>query len=94
VSIVEHFDPLKNREFSFRMALIDLLMYAFGLKRTKEALHHGVIVAVAFATHAHLNLKLSQRIDTFDAEYVELALKLGVRPERSETIVNFEAVTK
>jgi NADPH:quinone reductase-like Zn-dependent oxidoreductase len=32
-------------------------------------------------------------IDTFGADYVELALKLGVRPERIETIINFEAVT-
>lgn len=33
-------------------------------------------------------------IDTFGADYVELALKLGVRPERIDTIINFEAVEK
>ena len=33
-------------------------------------------------------------IDTFGADYVELALKLGVRPGRINTIINFEAVTK
>jgi NADPH:quinone reductase-like Zn-dependent oxidoreductase len=33
-------------------------------------------------------------IDTFGANYVELALDLGVRPERINTIANFEAVTK
>ena len=33
-------------------------------------------------------------IDTFGADYVELALKLGVRPERIETIANYEAPTK
>jgi NADPH:quinone reductase-like Zn-dependent oxidoreductase len=33
-------------------------------------------------------------IDTFGADYVELALKLGVRPERIDTIMNYEAVTK
>ncbi len=33
-------------------------------------------------------------IDTFGADYVELALKLGVRPERIDTISNFEAVAK
>jgi NADPH:quinone reductase-like Zn-dependent oxidoreductase len=33
-------------------------------------------------------------IDTFGADYVELALKLGVRPERIDTISNYEAVTK
>jgi NADPH:quinone reductase-like Zn-dependent oxidoreductase len=31
-------------------------------------------------------------IDTFGADYVELALQLGVRPERIDTIVNFPAV--
>jgi len=33
-------------------------------------------------------------IDTFGAGYVELALKLGVRPERIDTIINFEAAAK
>lgn len=33
-------------------------------------------------------------IDTFGADYVELALALGVRPERIDTIANFEAVAK
>jgi NADPH:quinone reductase-like Zn-dependent oxidoreductase len=33
-------------------------------------------------------------IDAFGADYVALALDLGVRPERINTIVNFEAVTK
>lgn len=28
------------------------------------------------------------------ADYVELAVKLGVRPERIDTIINFEAVAK
>jgi NADPH:quinone reductase-like Zn-dependent oxidoreductase len=33
-------------------------------------------------------------VDTFGASYVELALQLGVRPERIDTIANFEAVAK
>ena len=33
-------------------------------------------------------------IDTFGADYVELALELGVRPERIDTIANFQAVEK
>lgn len=33
-------------------------------------------------------------IDTFGANYVELALELGVKPDRIDTIANFEAVTK
>ncbi len=33
-------------------------------------------------------------IDTFGADYVELALELGVRPERIDTIANFPAAQK
>jgi NADPH:quinone reductase-like Zn-dependent oxidoreductase len=33
-------------------------------------------------------------IDTFGAEYVELALKLGVEPSRIDTVINFEAVAR
>jgi NADPH:quinone reductase-like Zn-dependent oxidoreductase len=33
-------------------------------------------------------------IDTFGADYVELALELGVKPERIDTIANFAAVEK
>jgi NADPH:quinone reductase-like Zn-dependent oxidoreductase len=33
-------------------------------------------------------------IDTFGADYVELALELGVRPDRIDTIINFAAAEK
>jgi NADPH:quinone reductase-like Zn-dependent oxidoreductase len=33
-------------------------------------------------------------IDTFGADYVELALDLGVQPSRVDTIANFDAVEK
>jgi NADPH:quinone reductase-like Zn-dependent oxidoreductase len=33
-------------------------------------------------------------IDAFGAEYVELALALGVKPDRIDTIINFAAVEK
>jgi len=38
--------------------------------------------------------QLDAFIDTFGAGYVELALELGVRPERIDTIINFAAVSK
>ena len=38
--------------------------------------------------------KVDAFIDTFGADYVELALELGVRPERIDTIANFQAVEK
>ena len=33
-------------------------------------------------------------IDTFGAGYVDLALELGVKPDRIDTIADFEAITK
>lgn len=50
----------------------------------------GVEERIRAATDNHLDAF----IDTFGADYVELALKLGVRPERIDTIINFEAVAK
>ena len=60
---------------------------------------HGVI-PVAYGEGVEERIRaatdnsLDAFIDTFGADYVELALKLGVRPERINTIINFEAVTK
>src|SRR5205807_220833 len=38
--------------------------------------------------------KVDAFIDTFGADYVELALELGVEPDRIDTIANFEAGPK
>jgi NADPH:quinone reductase-like Zn-dependent oxidoreductase len=38
--------------------------------------------------------KVDAFIDTFGAEYVQLALELGVEPSRVDTIANFEAVAR
>jgi len=38
--------------------------------------------------------KIDAFIDTFGADYVELALSLGVEPSRIDTIANFEAVSR
>jgi NADPH:quinone reductase-like Zn-dependent oxidoreductase len=38
--------------------------------------------------------KVDAFIDTFGAEYVELALELGVKPSRIDTIVRFDAVAE
>jgi NADPH:quinone reductase-like Zn-dependent oxidoreductase len=60
---------------------------------------HGVI-PVAYGEDVEQRLRaasdnhLDAFIDTYGADYVELALKLGVRPERIDTIINFEAVGK
>lgn len=60
---------------------------------------HGVIpVAYGDGVEARIRAatddSLDAFIDTFGADYVELALKLGIQPERIDTIINFEAVTK
>lgn len=60
--------------------------------------HHVIPVAYGEGVEERLRAAsdnhLDAFIDTFGADYVELALKLGVRPERIDTIINFEAVTK
>ncbi len=38
--------------------------------------------------------KVDAFIDTFGAEYVEVALELGVEPSRIDTVANFEAVAR
>jgi NADPH:quinone reductase-like Zn-dependent oxidoreductase len=58
--------------------------------------HH--VIPVAYGEGAEERLRaasddhLDAFIDTFGADYVELALGLGVRPERINTIINFAAV--
>jgi NADPH:quinone reductase-like Zn-dependent oxidoreductase len=42
----------------------------------------------------HAASKVNAFIDTFGAQYVELALELGIEPSRIDTIANFEAVTR
>ena len=60
---------------------------------------HGVI-PVAYGEGVEERIRVASDhyldafIDTFGADYVELALKLGIKPERIDTIINFEAVTK
>ena len=39
-------------------------------------------------------LRITAHIDTFGAEYVALALELGVEPSRIDTIANFGAVAR
>jgi NADPH:quinone reductase-like Zn-dependent oxidoreductase len=60
--------------------------------------HHVIPVAYGEGVEERLRAAsdnhLDAFIDTFGADYVELALKLGVRPERINTIINYEAVAK
>jgi NADPH:quinone reductase-like Zn-dependent oxidoreductase len=60
--------------------------------------HHVIPVAYGEGVEERLRMTadnhLDAFIDTYGADYVELALKLGVRPERIDTIINFEAVAK
>jgi NADPH:quinone reductase-like Zn-dependent oxidoreductase len=54
---------------------------------------HGEEVAEHIASAAGAR-KVDAFVDTYGASYVELALQLGVRPERIDTIANFEAAAK
>jgi NADPH:quinone reductase-like Zn-dependent oxidoreductase len=60
--------------------------------------HHVIPVAYGEGVEERLRAAsenhLDAFIDTYGGNYVELALKLGVRPERIDTIIDFEAVTK
>jgi NADPH:quinone reductase-like Zn-dependent oxidoreductase len=60
--------------------------------------HHAIPVAYGEGVEERIRAAsgghLDAFIDTFGADYVEIALKLGVRPERIDTIINFEAVAK
>jgi NADPH:quinone reductase-like Zn-dependent oxidoreductase len=60
---------------------------------------HGVLSiaygeGVADRVRAASGGRVDAFIDTFGADYVELALELGVRPDRIDTIINFAAVEK
>jgi NADPH:quinone reductase-like Zn-dependent oxidoreductase len=60
---------------------------------------HGVVpVAYGDGVAARLRAASGGRIDafidTFGADYVELALELGVKPNRIDTIINFQAAEK
>jgi NADPH:quinone reductase-like Zn-dependent oxidoreductase len=60
---------------------------------------HGVLPVaygegVADRVRAASDGKVDAFIDAFGADYVELALELGVRPDRIDTIINFAAAGK
>src|SRR5689334_24692946 len=50
--VIEHLNIFSNRIPSFRVMLEVSVPSQFVLQRTEEAFHRGVIVAIAFATHA------------------------------------------
>jgi len=51
LAIVEDLDPFKDGLFGLCTTLIGLPIHTLSFERAQEALHHGVIVAVAFAAH-------------------------------------------
>jgi NADPH:quinone reductase-like Zn-dependent oxidoreductase len=68
---------------------------------------HGVVVAVVVVDRDDAGLdelaervrtaaggKVTAFIDTFGADYVDLALRLGVSPDRIDTIINFAAAER
>jgi NADPH:quinone reductase-like Zn-dependent oxidoreductase len=67
--------------------------------RHEWLLRHGVLAVsygpgVADRIRAASGRRVDAFIDTFGADYVELALELGVKPDRIDTIINFAAAEK
>jgi NADPH:quinone reductase-like Zn-dependent oxidoreductase len=75
---------------------------AIGLASEKHhawLVRHGVVPVaygegVADRIRSASSGRVDAFIDTFGADYVELALELGVKPDRIDTIINFAAVEK
>src|SRR5215469_13297410 len=61
LSIVKHFQILKDRAPSLLPGLIGLTIHTFGLQGAIETLHQGVVVAIGFVAHAHHNAKVGQK---------------------------------
>jgi NADPH:quinone reductase-like Zn-dependent oxidoreductase len=70
-----------------------------GEKRREWLVRHGIVPVtygegVGDRVRAASGGRVDAFIDTFGADYVELALGLGVTPKRIDTIINFAAVEK
>ena len=50
--IVEHLDEFKHLRLGFLSRVVIPLMHQLILERTEETLNHGIVIAVALATHA------------------------------------------
>ena len=55
VRVVEALDVAKDAGLGRLSGWIAFMMYQFGLELGKEALHRGIVVAVARAAHADLD---------------------------------------
>src|SRR5450759_4697013 len=61
LSIVEHFNVLKNRELRLLTGLIGVPAGSLAFERTEERFHCRVVIAVTLAAHANLDTNLSQQ---------------------------------
>ncbi|HXX79131.1 MAG TPA: hypothetical protein VEI53_11585 [Ktedonobacteraceae bacterium] len=61
MTIVKNFDVLKNGLMDLLKRLVRVPIFPFSSERSNEALSSGVVVAIALATHAHLDSSLCEQ---------------------------------
>ena len=64
-SVIKHFKLIKNRSLRLFSSLVAFLKNTFCFEEWKKAFSHGVIQAIAFATHALLNMMLFEQSPMF-----------------------------
>ena len=60
LTVIPHFDEFEDRLTRFRPRR-KTIVGALGFQGGKETLHHGIVVAVAGATHARCDLSLGEQ---------------------------------
>ena len=64
VPIVKNFDVRKDGLLRLLKAVVGMPIGPFPFERPNEALHGGIVVAIALATHAHLDASLSEEMNS------------------------------
>jgi hypothetical protein len=64
-SVIKHFNIIKNRSLSLFSRFVAFVKNTFSFERMKKAFSHGVIPAIAFATHVLLNMMLFKQSPMF-----------------------------
>jgi hypothetical protein len=64
-SVIKHFNIIKNRSQGLFSSFVAFMKNTFCFERMKKAFSHGVIPAIAFATHALLNMMLFEQNPMF-----------------------------
>jgi hypothetical protein len=63
--VKKHFNIVKNRSLSLLSSFVVFMKNTFSFEKMKKTLSHGVIPAIAFATHTLLNMMLFEQSPMF-----------------------------